>query len=108
MVVLVFVWFFVVTGVGRAAEPARKLMPAATSLHATMLLMFAARPYPTVPICLYRHNFATDEAPVLAGDEVKSTAPEADPARRAKGSQGWLPAKELSKSWRFFPTYVEV
>jgi len=74
-------------------------MPAAASLHATMLLTFAARPYPAVPICRYRHNFATDCAPVLAGDEAKSTAPRSRAqSKRAKGSQGWSPAKELGKS----------
>jgi len=45
-------------------------MPAAASLHATMLLTFAARPYPAVPICRYRHNSATGDAPILAGDEA--------------------------------------
>jgi hypothetical protein len=30
------------------------------------------------------------------------------PSKKGQGNHGQLPAKELGKRWRFFPTYVEV
>jgi hypothetical protein len=87
---------------------ARKSTSAEDSQRATTLLRFVAGAKSAVPICIDRHNSATGYLPVFASQEARSTAAVAAQARRTKGIRGLLPAKELGKSWRFFPTYVEV
>ena len=60
-----------------------------------------------VPICLDRHNFATDRS----GLRRKRNDMERRGRYRCKtadGSDGLPPAKELGKRWRFFATYAEV
>jgi hypothetical protein len=60
-----------------------------------------------VPICLDRHNFATDRCSHRR-NETTWTAAGATDAKRPGGSGGLPPAKELGKLWRFFATYAEV
>src|SRR6266550_3694637 len=61
-----------------------KLRSTGLSRERMMLLIFAARPDSTVPICLDRHNFATGQ---FAAGVPTSSAAEAT-ARKAKGNRG--------------------
>src|SRR5438105_1270256 len=81
-----------------------KLRSTGLSRERMMLLIFAARPDSTVPICLDRYNFATGQ---FAASVPTSSAAEAT-ARKAKGNRGLPSANELGKRWRFFPTYAEL
>jgi hypothetical protein len=65
-----------------------------------------SRPDWAVPICLDRHNSATD-LPVFIGKRYGPAADATD-ARKAEASASQPSAKELGKSWRFFTTYTEV
>ena len=47
-------------------------------------------------------------AAVFVENETTWTAAEATDAKKAEGSDGQPPAKELGKRWRFFATYAEV
>ena len=62
------------------------------------------RPDREVPICLDRHNFATDNS--LSA--LLRLPPRWTSARKGKGNRGLPSAKELGKRWRFFPTYAEL
>jgi hypothetical protein len=60
-----------------------------------------------VPICLDRHNFATDRfSPGRRRNDMERRGH--DRSKKAEGSDGLPPAKELGKRWRFFATYAEV
>jgi hypothetical protein len=60
-----------------------------------------------VPICLDRHNFATDRCS-LRRKRNDTDRRGSDRCKKAEGSDGQPPAKELGKRWRFFATYAEV
>jgi hypothetical protein len=64
-------------------------------------------PESAVPICLDRHNFATDRRSLV---ENETTWTHRGRDRRKTGEEGNAqpPAKELGKRWRFFATYAEV
>jgi len=62
------------------------------------------RPGSAVPICLDRHNFATDNSLSVP----LRHPPRWTTAQKAKGNRGLPSAKELGKRWRFFPTYAEL
>jgi hypothetical protein len=60
-----------------------------------------------VPICLDRHNSATDRSSFR---RKRNDMDHRGRNRRktAERSHGQLPAKELGKSWRFFETYPDL
>jgi len=60
-----------------------------------------------VPICLDRHNFATDRSSLRRKRNDKDRRG-CDRRKTAERRDGQLPAKELGKRWRFFATYAEV
>jgi hypothetical protein len=100
------------SGARQVQAPLAPKDPTATSRDGMMLLILAAALIKAVPICLDRHNSATDSLPAAIGDRTTSTAAEATarqwPGESAKGIAGKSLAKELGKRWRFFPTYTEV
>jgi hypothetical protein len=109
MIVPVFIWFLAGFGVGfemGAAHANRRRL----RLHRAQRRCSGSRQEPNLQfrfvstVTILQHAIRR----VLAGDEARSTAAVAARARGTKGIRGLLPAKELGKSWRFFPTYVEV
>jgi hypothetical protein len=62
-----------------------------------------------VPICLNRHNFATEHSPVRNEIDRCGGRPGAAKTKETPSDSQRVPdAKELGKRWRFFPTYAEV
>ena len=60
-----------------------------------------------VPICRDRHNFATDRSSRRRKRDDMERRGRCR-CKKAQGSDGLPPAKELGKRWRFFATYAEV
>jgi hypothetical protein len=61
----------------------------------------------TVPICLDRHNFATDRSGLRRKQDDMERRGRYR-CKKAEGNDGQPPAKELGQCWRFFSTYPEV
>jgi hypothetical protein len=93
------------------AQAPALLTQAGISLNCTRPRVAAhirGRPALAVPICLDRHNFATETFANLRRTPDTWAAAENDRTAKANGITRPSPAEELGKRWRFFPTYAEV